>query len=90
MNTSSLLAPSLESFFIQRLMRERNASPHTIAAYRDCFRLLLEFAQRRLAKQPSALALPRNQSRRVGQQFVAFLWCQVHAESLIYGSRLSA
>ena len=57
MNTSSLLAPSLESFFIQRLMRERNASPHTIAAYRDCFRLLLEFAQRRLAKQPSALAL---------------------------------
>lgn len=47
----------LEAFFTDRLMRQRQASPHTIASYRDTFRLLLEFAQLRLKKAPSALAL---------------------------------
>lgn len=47
----------LEAFFIQRLIKQRNASPHTIRSYRDTFRLLLQFAQRRLHKQPSALDL---------------------------------
>ena len=47
----------LESFFTDRLMRQRQASPHTISSYRDTFRLLLQFAQRRLRKQPSCLAL---------------------------------
>ena len=32
----------LESFFTQRLMAQRQASPHTIASYRDTFRLLLD------------------------------------------------
>jgi len=48
----------LESFFIDRLMRQRQASPHTIASYRDTFRLLLQYAQQRLRKEPSQLALP--------------------------------
>src|SRR5437867_10755117 len=47
----------LESFFTERLIRQRQASPHTISSYRDTFRLLLQFAQRRLRKQPSRLAL---------------------------------
>ncbi|MFQ5799292.1 MAG: tyrosine-type recombinase/integrase, partial [Bacteroidota bacterium] len=47
----------LEGFFIKRLMRQRQASPHTIAAYRDTFRLLLRFAQTRLKKAPSTLTL---------------------------------
>jgi integrase/recombinase XerD len=51
------LAPTLQAFFTDRLARERGASPHTIAAYRDTWRLLLSFAQRRLAKAPSALDL---------------------------------
>ncbi len=34
----------LESFFTQRLIAQRQASPHTIASYRDTFRLLLNFA----------------------------------------------
>jgi site-specific recombinase XerD len=38
-------------------MTQRQASPNTIASYRDTFRLLLEFAQNRLRKHPSALAL---------------------------------
>ncbi len=47
----------LERFFSDRLMRQRQASPHTIAGYRDTFRLLLLFAQRKLGKPPSALAI---------------------------------
>ena len=51
------LAPLLESFFIQRLMHQRQASAHTIASYRDTWRLLLQFIQKRLHKAPSTLAL---------------------------------
>ena len=47
----------LQAFFTDRLMSQRNASPHTIASYRDTFRLLLEFAQRHLHKSPSTLAV---------------------------------
>ena len=47
----------LERFFIQRLMQQRQASAHTIASYRDTFKLLLKFVQKRLRKAPSALAL---------------------------------
>jgi site-specific recombinase XerD len=53
----TLVAGLLEAFFTERLQRQRNASPHTIAAYRDTFRLLLAFAQQRLCKPPSALPL---------------------------------
>jgi len=58
MTTSADFAGLLEAFFTDRLMRQRQASPHTIASYRDTFRLLLEFVQLRLKKAPSALSLP--------------------------------
>jgi integrase/recombinase XerD len=51
------LAPLLEAFFSERLQRQRQASPHTIAAYRDTFRLLLGFADKRLGTPPCQLAL---------------------------------
>jgi integrase/recombinase XerD len=51
------LAPLLEAFFLERLMRQRRVSEHTLAAYRDTFRLLLHFAQQRLHKAPSDLEL---------------------------------
>ena len=47
----------LESFFTQRLVAQRQASPHTIASYRDTFRLLLNFAQKQRHKPPSSLEL---------------------------------
>jgi site-specific recombinase XerD len=47
----------LERFFTQRLMQQREASAHTIASYRDTFRLLLKFVQKRLRKAPSTLSL---------------------------------
>jgi integrase/recombinase XerD len=46
------LAPTLQAFFADRLVRQRGASPNTIAAYRDTFRLLLAFAAERTKKRP--------------------------------------
>jgi site-specific recombinase XerD len=51
----SALAPTLEAYFTQRLIGQRRASPHTVAAYRDAWRLLLGFAVARAGKQPSHL-----------------------------------
>ena len=47
----------LQAFFTARLLRQRAASPHTIASYRDTFRLLLHFATERLRTPPSALRI---------------------------------
>ena len=51
----SLIAPTVESFFVERLMTQRNSSPRTIAAYRDALRLLLRFASEQTGKQPCRL-----------------------------------
>jgi site-specific recombinase XerD len=51
------LAPTLQAFFTDRLIRERHASPNTVAAYRDSFRLLLRYAQDQTGKEPSQLDL---------------------------------
>ena len=56
MKSPASLAALLENFFTQRLMNQRQASPHTISSYRDTFRLLLQFAQQRLHKSPALLA----------------------------------
>jgi integrase/recombinase XerD len=56
--TTTISFPSLlETFFTERLVRQQQASPHTIASYRDTFCLLLRFAQQRLHQAPSALTL---------------------------------
>ena len=49
------LAALLERFFTQRLMQQRQASPHTISSYRDTFRQFLKFVQQRVQKSPSRL-----------------------------------
>ena len=51
----SPLAPILEGFFTDKLIRQRQASPHTIAAYRDTCRLLLAFTSGQVRKQPCQL-----------------------------------
>lgn len=56
-HTTTTFAALLESFFTDRLMQQRKASPHTIASYRDTFRLLLQYAQSHLNKAPSDLAM---------------------------------
>ena len=57
MNTEDNLAPLLERFFTERLMRERQASPHTIGSYRDSFRQFLKFIAQRRGKPPAQLCL---------------------------------
>jgi integrase/recombinase XerD len=56
----------LQSFFTIRLMTQRKVSAHTIASYRDTFRLLLQFAQKRLRKAPSQLELDDLNASLVG------------------------
>ena len=51
----TLLAPTLEMFFTERLMTQRQARPHTITGYRDTMRLLLAFASERAGRPPSRL-----------------------------------
>jgi site-specific recombinase XerD len=55
MNVPLSLAPLLERFFTQRLMQQRQVSPHTISSYRDTFRQFLKFIEQRLRKPPSRL-----------------------------------
>lgn len=57
MTAPSLLPILIERFFTQRLARQSNASPHTIASYRDTFRLLFKFAQATLGVSPSRFEL---------------------------------
>src|SRR6516162_2415700 len=56
----------LQSFFTDRLLSQRQASPHTIAGYRDCFRLLLQFAKERLGKMPSQLRIEDHDAPFIG------------------------
>jgi site-specific recombinase XerD len=51
----SALAPTLQAYFTERLLRQRQVSPATVAAYRDTFRLLLGYLTDRCAKTPSAV-----------------------------------
>lgn len=57
MNPKPTFAPLCQSFFAKRLIAQRQASPHTVAAYAQTFRLLMRFAQERLRTPPSKLAL---------------------------------
>src|SRR5262249_34377906 len=56
-STTTSLGPLLQKFFVERLMQQRHASSRTVAAYRDCFRLLLAFAEQRLRKRPAEIVL---------------------------------
>lgn len=66
MKTSANLPSLLEGFFTKRLIDQRRASSHTIASYRDTFRLLLGFAEQRLGRAPSKLALENLNAPFVG------------------------
>ena len=55
--STSTFAALLQRFFTERLLTQQNASPHTVAGYRDTFRLLFKFAMERLGRAPSALQL---------------------------------
>ena len=50
-------ATLVEEFFLHRLIRQRNSSPQTVAAYRDCFRLIFEFAREHRNKPADRMSL---------------------------------
>jgi site-specific recombinase XerD len=55
--TASTFPALLQRFFTERLATQMNASPNTIAGYRDTFRLLLRYAERRLGRPPTRMAV---------------------------------
>ena len=67
MTTQTDFPELLQAFFTERLMRQRRASPETVAGYRDSFRLLLHFAAKRLKKEPSKLAIEELDSDFIGE-----------------------
>lgn len=83
------LAPLLEAFFTDRLLRQRRASPHTVAAYRDAFRLLLRFAQRHLTKAASELLLDEIDADFISR-FLDHLQTERHAGARTRNARLAA
>ena len=57
MSAHPSLATLLESFFRNRLTKQRNASPSTIASYRDALRLLILFVAERTGRKPCLLTV---------------------------------
>lgn len=85
----SALAPTLESFFTERLLNQRQASPHTVDAYAATFRLLLGYVQHRTGKAPSALDFADLDSSRIGA-FLDHLEHERHNSVRTRNSRLAA
>ncbi len=85
----SSLAPLLESFFTQRLINQSRVSAHTVASYRDSFRLLLVFAQTRTGKSPSRLDLVDLDAHLIGD-FLDHLEHERHNSVRTRNSRLVA
>jgi integrase/recombinase XerD len=63
------LAPTLEAYFTDRLIRQRRVSPHTIASYRDTFRLLLAYLHRTTGTPPSKLEIRDVDLATIGRFF---------------------
>lgn len=55
--TPATLPGLIQRFFVDRLLSQLGASAHTVASYRDTFRLLLAFASKRQGRAPSRLSL---------------------------------
>jgi site-specific recombinase XerD len=83
------LAPVLEGFFTDRLARQRAASPNTIAAYRDTFRLLLAYTQTRTGTTPARLDLGQLDAPLIGG-FLQHLEVDRHNSPKTRNARLAA
>jgi len=60
------LAPTLEAYFTDRLIRQRRVSPNTIESYRDTFRLLFAYIQRTTGTPPSRLKITDLDAATIG------------------------
>lgn len=82
-------APTIEAYFTERLITQRQASPRTIAAYRDSLRMLLVFAQDRTGKTPSQLDVSDVDATLVGA-FLTHLEQDRHNSARTRNTRLAA
>jgi integrase/recombinase XerD len=85
----SALAPTLQGFFTERMLTQLRASPNTVASYRDTFRLLLAFTQRRTGKTPSKLQLEDLDAVLIGA-FLEHLEVERHNSVRTRNTRLAA
>jgi len=85
----SALAPTMQAFFTERMMAQRRASANTVASYRDTFRILLGFAQRRTGKAPSKLQLEDLDATLIGA-FLEHLEVERHNSVQTRNTRLAA
>ncbi len=66
MNSSTgLIAPLVQAFFTDHLVRQRRASPQTVASYRDTFRLLFHHLSQATGRKPSDLTLDDLQAKAI-------------------------
>ncbi len=83
------LAPTLQAFFTQRLLDQRDASPNTVVSYRDAWRLLLDFAHQQTGKTPSQLDIDDVDAPLIGA-FLHHLEQQRHNSVRTRNARLAA
>lgn len=83
------LAPTLQSWFTDYLIGQRGASPNTVAAYRDCMRLLLRYAHERHGVQPAQLDLAHLDDHTISG-FLDMLEHQRHAGVATRNARLAS
>lgn len=82
-------AALLQRFFAERLIQQQNASPRTVGAYRDTFRLLLTYAERERGKPPAKLTLGDFDAALV-LDFLAHLETERHNTVRSRNARLAA
>ena len=85
----SLLAPTLQAFFTNRLITQRDVSLSTVAAYRDTFRMLLAFVEQHTGKQPYQLDLGDLDAPLIGA-FLTHLEQDRHNSARTRNARLAA
>jgi len=85
----SAVAPTLEAFFTERLLCQRQASAHTVASYRDTFSLLLRFVQHQTGKAPCGLDVSDLDAPAIGG-FLDYLEVERHNSVATRNARLVA
>jgi site-specific recombinase XerD len=85
----STFAPTIEAFFTERLMTQREARPRTVAAYRDTLRMLLCFIQAGTGKAPSQLDVADVDAKLVSA-FLTYLEAERHNSARTRNTRLAA
>jgi len=83
------IAPTVQLFFTDRLVKQRQASPHTIGAYRDVLRLMFVFMQKRTGRAPSNLSWEDLDHRAISA-FLEYLETERHNSARTRNARLGA